>query len=106
MTALALLPGLGLAALLGVGLLGARVNVVQIIALGWQTAAVENLAVLSTLGLAVWLGRRLGLSRAQNVLTGGAVAICGASAARAIAAVLPRHKDSADSRTSLWWWWW
>lgn len=79
---------------LGVGLLGARITAAQIVALGWQTAAVVGLAVLSTLWTALWLGRRLGLSRAQNLLAGGAVAICGASAALAIAAVLPRHKDS------------
>ncbi len=79
---------------LGVGLLGARITAAQIVALGWQTAVVVALAVLTTLWTALWLGRRLGLSRAQNVLAGGAVAICGASAALAIAAVLPRHKDS------------
>ena len=79
---------------LGVGLLGARITAAQIVALGWQTAAVVVLAVLSTLALALWLGRRLGLPRAHSVLAGGAVAICGASAALAIAAVLPRHKDS------------
>ena len=79
---------------LGVGLLGARITAAQIVALGWQTAFVVVLAVVTTLWTALWLGRRLGLSRAQNVLAGGAVAICGASAALAIAAVLPRHKDS------------
>ena len=79
---------------LGVGLLGARITAAQIVALGWQTAVIVALAVVSTLWTALWLGRRLGLSRAQNVLAGGAVAICGASAALAIAAVLPRHKDS------------
>lgn len=78
---------------LGVGLLGARITAAQIAALGWQTAAVVVLAVFSTVTLALWLGRRFGLSRAQSVLSGGAVAICGASAALAIAAVLPRHKD-------------
>jgi uncharacterized integral membrane protein (TIGR00698 family) len=51
------------------------------------------LAVLSTLAMALWLGRRLGLPRAHSVLAGGAVAICGASAALAIAAVLPRDKE-------------
>ena len=79
---------------LGVGLLGARITAAQIVALGWQTAAAVCAAVISTLWMALWLGRRLGLSRAQSVLAGGAVAICGASAALAIAAVLPRHKDS------------
>jgi len=78
---------------LGVGLLGARITASQIAALGWQTAAVVVLAVLSTLAVALWLGRRLGLARPQSVLAGGAVAICGASAALAIAAVLPRDKD-------------
>ncbi len=84
---------------LGVGLLGARITASQIVALGWQTAAVVVLAVCSTLGLALWLGRRMGLSRAHCVLTGGAVAICGASAALAIAAVLPRDKHG--DRTTL-----
>ena len=78
---------------LGVGLLGARITAGQIVALGWPTAAVVVLAVLSTLALGMWLGRRLGLPPAWNVLAGGAVAICGASAALAIAAVLPRDKD-------------
>jgi uncharacterized integral membrane protein (TIGR00698 family) len=38
------------------------------------------------------VGRRLGLTLAQRVLSGGAVAICGASAALAISSVLPREK--------------
>jgi uncharacterized membrane protein YadS len=42
----------------------------------------------------VWLARRLGLGYIKGVLAGGAVAICGASAALAIAAVLPKQKDS------------
>lgn len=78
----------------GVGLLGARITATQIVALGWHTAAVLVLAVLATLALALLLGRRLGLSAAQSTLAGGAVAICGASAALAISAVLPRQRDS------------
>ncbi len=78
---------------LGVGLLGARITATQIAALGWQTAAVVALAVASTIGVALFIGGRLGLSRAKSVLAGGAVAICGASAALAISAVLPREKD-------------
>jgi uncharacterized integral membrane protein (TIGR00698 family) len=79
---------------LGVGLLGARITAEQIAGLGWRTAAIVVFAVLSTLTLGIWLGRRLGLSRAQGALSGGAVAICGASAALAISAVLPRDKQS------------
>jgi Predicted membrane protein len=77
----------------GVGLLGARITAGQIIALGWETALIVIAAVISTIALAILLGRLLGMSRAQTVLAGGAVAICGASAALAISAVLPREKD-------------
>ncbi len=79
---------------LGVGLLGARITANQIAGLGWSTAGIVIAAVVTTLLCGVVLGRRLGLDRAQSVLSGGAVAICGASAALAISAVLPRSKDS------------
>ncbi len=85
---------------LGVGLLGARITADQIASLGWSTAAVVVLAMATTLLGGTWLGRRLGLSTPQAVLSGGAVAICGASAALAIAAVLPRHRRG-DSFTLL-----
>lgn len=77
---------------LGVGLLGARITASQIVDLGWVTALTVVAAVLTTIACGVLLGKRLGLSRAQGVLSGGAVAICGASAALAISAVLPREK--------------
>lgn len=79
---------------LGVGLLGARITASQIAGLGWTTAAIVVLAVVSTLLFGYALARRLGMTHAQGVLSGGAVAICGASAALAISAVLPRDKES------------
>ncbi|HMZ01156.1 MAG TPA: putative sulfate exporter family transporter, partial [Burkholderiaceae bacterium] len=79
---------------LGVGLLGARITASQIAGLGWSTAAIVIAAVVTTLLCGMLLGRRLGMNRAQAVLSGGSVAICGASAALAISAVLPRNKDS------------
>lgn len=79
---------------LGVGLLGARITAAQIAALGWETAMVVVAGVVSTMLLAQWLGVRLGLTRAQATLSGGAVAICGASAALALSAVLPRERNS------------
>ena len=82
---------------LGVGLLGARITASQIAGLGWETAAIVVIAVVSTLLCGTLLGKRFGLTRAQGVLSGGAVAICGASAALAISAVLPREKDSDRS---------
>ena len=79
---------------LGVGLLGARITASQIAGLGWSTALIVILAVISTMFCGSLLGRRLGMTRAQGVLSGGSVAICGASAALAISSVLPRTKDS------------
>lgn len=78
---------------LGVGLLGARITVEQIAGLGWQTALTVCAAIVSTLLFALFVGRKFGMTRAQRVLSGGAVAICGASAALAISAVLPRERD-------------
>lgn len=79
---------------LGVGLLGARITASQIAGLGWSTAAIVIAAVVTTMLVGYFLGKRLGLNRAQGVLSGGAVAICGASAALAISSVLPRTKES------------
>lgn len=77
----------------GVALLGARITLGQVAALGWGTVAVVVGAVASTVWAGWWLARRLGFTREQGVLSGGAVAICGASAALAIAAVLPRSRE-------------
>ena len=79
---------------LGVGLLGARITAAQIVGLGWTTAAIVIGAVVTTLLVGYALARRLGMSRAEGTLSGGSVAICGASAALAISSVLPRTKDS------------
>lgn len=76
----------------GVGLLGARITVDQIAGLGWNTALIVVAAVASTMLCGLLVGRRLGLTLPQRVLSGGAVAICGASAALAISSVLPREK--------------
>ena len=77
---------------LGVALLGARITTAQIEALGWGAALWLVLGVATTMLLALWLGGRLGLGRARATLAGGAVAICGASAALAISAVLPPER--------------
>ncbi len=79
---------------LGVGLLGARITASQIAGLGWTTAAIVVAAVVTTLLVGYFRGKRRGLNRAQGTLSGGAVAICGASAALAISSVLPRTKES------------
>ncbi|MDE2488331.1 MAG: putative sulfate exporter family transporter [Alphaproteobacteria bacterium] len=77
----------------GVALLGARITVGQMLSLGIMPIAAVIVGVTTTILLGFLLSRRLGLSRSFGVLSGGSVGICGASAALAIASVLPRNKD-------------
>ena len=78
----------------GVALLGARITFDQVRQLGLTTAIVIALALALTIGCGILLARWLGRTPAEGVLTGGAVAICGASAALAISSVLPQTKDN------------
>ena len=91
-------PGVDLAARsvlrAGVALLGARITFEQIGTLGWRGAALIVIGIVVTIGLGVAAARALGLSRRLGILTSGATAICGASAAIAIATVLPRDDKS------------
>lgn len=77
---------------LGVALLGMRIGLTDIAGLGLGTVLLVLAGVTSTIGLGLLLAPRFGLTHEQGVLTGGATAICGASAAMAIAAILPRSK--------------
>jgi uncharacterized integral membrane protein (TIGR00698 family) len=81
----------------GVALLGARISVELLIGLGpgLITLVIAGVVLTILFGL---LGARL-LHRGWRfaLLTGGSVAICGASAAMAIAAVLPRNEHSESN---------
>lgn len=77
----------------GVALLGARIGVDQIVELGLLPVLLVVVGVACTIGLGLLLARVLGLRSDQGILTGGSVAICGASAALAIAAVLPPREE-------------
>lgn len=79
---------------LGVILLGASVTFSEIAELGWATALLVVLGVATTIAAGWAIGRANGLSSAHSTLSAGAVAICGASAAMAIASVLPQTKES------------
>jgi uncharacterized integral membrane protein (TIGR00698 family) len=76
---------------LGVALLGLRITAAQVVAFGWQPAALVVLSVVLTIGVAMIAARALGFQPLFGLLTGGATAICGASAALALAAALPAH---------------
>ncbi|HZF43382.1 MAG TPA: putative sulfate exporter family transporter [Sphingomonadaceae bacterium] len=69
-------------------LLGARVTVAQIADLGVLAFLAVATIVAATIAVAVLAARAMGLGAAFGALAGGAVAICGASAALAFAALL------------------
>ncbi|MGF1552321.1 MAG: YeiH family protein [Paracoccaceae bacterium] len=87
-------PGLGFASRtllrLGIVLLGARVTAGEIAAIGPAPFASVVALVALTIAAGLALARLAGLGWRLGLLTGGAVAICGASAALALAAVIRR----------------
>lgn len=100
-----LAPGVALAARqvlrIGVALLGVTVTFQNFLELGWETAAITLVAFLLTLLIGITLAQRLGARRGEAIVSAGAVAICGASAALAIAASLPKGevRESEVART-------
>jgi uncharacterized integral membrane protein (TIGR00698 family) len=85
---------------LGVALLGARITAEQMLALGWATAGMVVGAVVLTIAGGIGLARLLKLPTRLGLLSGVATAICGASAALAVASVLPRSREQ-DRATLL-----
>jgi uncharacterized integral membrane protein (TIGR00698 family) len=83
---------------IGVALLGARITIAQIESLGAPVLAVAGLGVVLTIASGWALARVLKLDQRMGLLTGGSVAICGASAALALSSVLPpspeRERDT------------
>lgn len=84
----------GTALRLGIGLLGARITAEQLAGLGGGVLLLVAVGVASTLALGLLGAKVLGQPRSLGVLAGGATAICGASAALALAAVLTRDERS------------
>ena len=76
----------------GVALLGLRIAFGDIAHLGISTLVAIPMLIAVTILSGIVMGRLAGRSWHYGALTGGAVAICGASAALAISAVLPRSK--------------
>lgn len=79
---------------IGVALLGARISVELMVGLGIELIAVVVLGVVLTILFGLLGAKVLGRGLRFGVLTGGSVAICGASAAMAISAVLPKNEHS------------
>jgi len=83
---------------IGVALLGARIMAGDVMDLGWGTIGLVVAGIIVTLGLGTIIGKAFGLKTDHALLSAGAVAICGASAALAISAVLP-NREEADRNT-------
>ncbi|TGN62088.1 putative sulfate exporter family transporter [Paracoccus liaowanqingii] len=79
---------------IGVALLGLRVSLDMVAAIGWPFVGLLALSIGAVILASVALARRVGQDRAFGLLTGGSVAICGASAAMAIASVLPARETT------------
>jgi uncharacterized integral membrane protein (TIGR00698 family) len=76
---------------IGVALLGLRITASQVVELGWHPVLVVVLGVVLTIGVSMIAARLLGFQSLFGLLSGGATAICGASAALALAAAMPSH---------------
>jgi len=79
---------------IGVALLGARITFAEIGGIGWVNGGLVVAGVAATIAFGVGVASIAKVSRRFGLLTGGATAICGASAAIAISAVLPRDEHS------------
>jgi uncharacterized integral membrane protein (TIGR00698 family) len=77
---------------IGVALLGFRISFEDVLTLGWETLALVCVTTVLTIGFGACVARLLGRSVHMGLLTGGAVGICGASAAVAIFSVLSHTK--------------
>lgn len=76
---------------LGVALLGVKITLGEVLSLGWPPLLLVLAAVGLTIGASVVAARWMGFDLKFGVLSGGATAICGASAAMALSAALPSH---------------
>jgi uncharacterized integral membrane protein (TIGR00698 family) len=73
----------------GVAVLGLRITGSQVGALGLGPVLLVVLSVAITIGVSMLAARALGFQSLFGLLSGGATAICGASAALALSAALP-----------------
>ncbi|MBY6056073.1 putative sulfate exporter family transporter [Leisingera daeponensis] len=81
---------------LGVALLGVRISMSLMMGLGWDLIALVVGGVVATILFGLAVARFFGHKWRFAFLTAGSVAICGASAAMAISAILPRDERSEE----------
>jgi uncharacterized integral membrane protein (TIGR00698 family) len=78
----------------GIALMGARITFDQVTHLGLSTVAKVAIGLILTILSGLLLAKLMRRTTEEGLLTGGAVAICGASAAMAISAVLPQSREN------------
>jgi uncharacterized integral membrane protein (TIGR00698 family) len=78
----------------GVALLGVRITFNQITELGIQPVLVVMAVVTATLAFSLLIAKLLKIERIPAIIAGAGVAICGVSAALAVASVLPSNKET------------
>jgi len=78
---------------IAVALLGIRISLSDIVALGPATALIVVVSMALTLASGVLFARLLGGNQIYGALAGAATAVCGASAAIVTATVLPDYRD-------------
>ena len=81
----------------GVALLGLKIGWSQVTALGWSPVIMVLAMVAITIGLSVLMASAFGFNPLFGFLSGGATAICGASAALALSAALPAHEKKEQA---------
>lgn len=81
---------------LGVALLGVRISMDLMASLGLELILLVVAGVIATIGFGIAFGRVFGHKWRFSFLTAGSVAICGASAAMAIIAILPKDERSEE----------
>ncbi len=91
-------PGIGFAARtilrMGIAFLGVRISFDLMTALGLEVVLLVIGGVIATIGFGLLISRFFGHGWRFAFLTAGSVAICGASAAMAISAILPKDEKS------------
>lgn len=96
-------PGLGFSATTllrwGIVFAGAQVTLSQIAGLGWQSFVWIAAMIAVVIAVGAGLGRAFRFGTPFGILAGGAVAICGASAALAIASLLGEKRVSQAQLT-------
>lgn len=85
---------------IGVALLGLRIDLADLVSAGWLSAAIVIGGLGVTILFGVWFAQLLREDRKFGILMGGAVAICGASAAAAICAAMPKC-DARDRQLTI-----